>query len=53
MVGAFDGCSKLAVYTNNDYVVDFCEEEEIPVKSLKTNYESYIERNRLKLQIRE
>lgn len=44
---AFWGCSSLTVYTNNNYVIDYCEEEDIPVKPLKTKTESF------KLKIRE
>lgn len=44
---AFYDCDKLTVYTDNDYVVEYCEEYGIPVKPLKAKNES------LKLRIRE
>ena len=47
---AFEGCSRLTVHTDNDYVIDYCEEDEITVKSLKAKNESY---KPLKLRIRE
>jgi hypothetical protein len=50
---ALDDCPNLTIYTDNDYVVDYCEKYKIPVKSLKAKNESYNKRNRLKLQIRE
>ena len=39
---AFDGCtSSLTVYTNNEYAKEYCQEHNIPVRTL-TNNESYI-----------
>ena len=48
---AFEGCSRLTVHTDNNYVIDYCEEYGLPVKSLKAKNESY--RKPLKLRIRE
>lgn len=49
----FRDCPNLTIYTNNDYVIDYCEENEITVKPLSTKNESYTKSNKLKLQIRE
>ena len=50
---AFKNCNKLTIYTNNDYVINYCKENEIAVKPLSTKNESYTKSNKLKLQIRE
>ena len=47
---AFDGCNDLTVYTNNEYVLDYCYDYEIPTKPLSAKNESY---KPLKLRIRE
>lgn len=51
----FYNCLNLTVYTNNNYVINYCEENNVPVKSLseKPKNESYRKINKLKLQIRE
>jgi len=36
----FNYCESLTVYTNNDYVINYCKEYEIPVKPLKSKDES-------------
>ena len=50
---AFYGCSILTVYTDNDYAIKYCEENDIPVAPLseKPKNESY--RSSLKLRIKE
>ena len=52
---AFDKCPNLIVYTNNDYAIDYCKENEIPVKPLseRPKNESYKKQNKLKLRIKE
>ena len=50
---AFGGCPQLTVYTDNDYVIDYCKENDIPVKPLSTKNESYRNSDRLKLRIKE
>ena len=52
-VYAFGACYDLTIYTDNDYVINYCKEKEIPVKHLSTKNESYRNSNRLKLRIRE
>lgn len=47
---AFEGCNNLTIYTNNEYVIQYCEENNIPVKPLSSN-ESY--KKSYKLHIRE
>ena len=49
-VDAFEYCPNLTVYTNNDYVADYCKENDITVKFLSSKNESY---KPLKLRIRE
>lgn len=51
----FNDCDweRLTVYTNNDYVINYCEEYEILVKPLKSKNESYSKQNKLKLLIKE
>lgn len=34
---AFENCPNLTVYTNNEYVINYCEERKIPYKPLQTN----------------
>jgi hypothetical protein len=41
----FADCPNLTVYTNNDYVINYCNENNIPTKPLSNN-ESYKMRNR-------
>lgn len=38
--GAFRSCPNLTIYTNNDYVIDYCSKNRIPTKPL-THTESY------------
>ena len=47
---AFLECNNLTVYTNNEYVLDYCYNYEIPTKPLSAKNESY---KPLKLRIRE
>jgi len=47
---AFDGCTSLTVYTDNEYIKNYCQEYDIPVKPLKTKTESY---KPFRLKIRE
>lgn len=44
---AFEECNNLTVYTNNEYIIDYCEDNDIPVESLRYKNESS------KLRIRE
>lgn len=52
---AFVDCDNLTIYTDNDFVIDYCEKDDIPVKPLseKPKNESYRKQNKLKLLIRE
>ena len=52
---AFCNCPNLTVYTNNDYAIDYCEKENVPVKPLseRPKNESYRKQNKLKLRIKE
>ena len=50
---AFKNCKHLTVYTDNEYVLNYCYTYEIPTKSLSIKNESYRSSNRLKLRIRE
>jgi hypothetical protein len=43
-------CNNLTVYTNNEYVLDYCYNYELPTKPLSAKNESY---KPLKLRIRE
>ena len=47
---AFSECNNLTVYTNNEYVLDYCYDYGIPTKPLSAKNESY---KPLKLRIRE
>ena len=47
---AFDDCKNLIVYTDNKYVIDYCEDNGITVKPLKAKTESY---KPFRLKIRE
>ena len=46
----FDNCNNLTVYTSNKYIMDYCNEHNIPTKPLNSN-ESY--KKSYKLHIRE
>lgn len=48
---AFANCPKLTVYTNNQYVIDYCTEEGIPTQPIKTTIESY--KRPIKLHMKE
>ena len=52
---AFYLCPSLTVYTDNDYAIDYCEENDVSVAPLseKPKNESYRKLNKLKLRIRE
>ena len=45
-------CNKLTVYTNNEYVIDYCNKNDIPTKPLNNN-ESINKNKRYKLHIKE
>ena len=47
---AFYRCNELTIYTNNDYVISYCKENEIAVKPLSTKNESL---SHIKLKIKE
>ena len=48
---AFKGCNNLTVYTNNKYVINYCNENDIPTKPLNNN-ESINKNKRYKLHIK-
>lgn len=48
--GAFAYCDSLIVYTNNDYVIDYCKENDI---KYDTNVKESINKNTFKLRIKE
>ena len=50
---AFADCDNLTVYTDNEYVIEYCEDNYIEVKLLSVKNESYKKPNALKLKIRE
>ena len=50
---AFADCDNLTIYTDNEYVIDYCEDNYIEVKPLSAKNESYKKPNALKLKIRE
>lgn len=50
---AFADCDNLTIYTDNEYVIDYCEDNYIEVKPLSPKNESYKKPNALKLKIRE
>lgn len=50
---AFENCKNLTIYTDNEYVNEYCNEYNIQVKPLSAKNESYIKSNKLRLQIRE
>ena len=43
----FSGCEDVIVYTNNDYVIQYCNENNIPTKPINNN-ESYRNRRHYK-----
>lgn len=48
--GEFVACDSITVYTDNGYAIDYCQENNIPVKPLKVKTESY---KHFRLKIRE
>ena len=50
---AFADCDNLIIYTDNEYVSDYCDDNSIEVKPLSAKNESYKKPNALKLKIRE